>query len=117
MVEALTTATFKEKVFDFSTEKEWKFKGDKPAVVDFYATWCGPCKAVAPILDELSKEYEGKIDFYKVDTDAESELSSVFAIRSVPSLLFIPVSGPPQMAAGALPKNSFVDAFKDVFGI
>lgn len=117
MVEVLTTQSFKEKIFDYTTETNWKYKGTKPAIIDFYATWCGPCKAVAPVLDELSKDYEGKIDFYKVDTDAEMELSSAFGIRSVPSLLFIPADGEPQMAAGALPKHAFIDAFKEVLGV
>lgn len=117
MVEVLTAQSFKEKIFDYTAENDWKFKGSVPAVIDFYATWCGPCKAVAPVLDELSKEYSGKINFYKVDTDAERELSSMFGIRSVPSLLFIPLEGQPQMAAGALPKHSFVEAFKDVLGV
>lgn len=117
MVEVLTAQSFKEKIFDYTAENDWKFKGSVPAVIDFYATWCGPCKAVAPVLDELSKEYSGKINFYKVDTDAERELSSMFGIRSVPSLLFIPTEGQPQMAAGALPKHSFVEAFKDVLGV
>jgi len=117
MVEVLTTQTFKEKIFDYTAEKEWKYKGTKPAIIDFYATWCGPCKAVAPVLDELSKDYDGKIDFYKVDTDAEMELSAAFGIRSVPSLLFIPADGEPQMAAGALPKHAFIDAFKEVLGV
>ena len=117
MVEVLTTQSFREKIFDYETEQTWKYKGNKPAVIDFYATWCGPCKAVAPVIDELSKDYEGKIDFYKVDTDAEQEVSAAFGIRSVPSLLFIPAEGEPQMAAGALPKHAFIDAFKDVFNI
>lgn len=117
MVNVLTSESFKEKIFDYTTEEEWKFKGSRHTVVDFYATWCGPCKAVAPLLDELSKEYEGKIDFYKIDTDAEQEVSAAFGIRSVPSLLFIPASGTPQMTAGALPKHTFIEAFKDVFNI
>jgi thioredoxin len=117
MVEVLTTQSFKEKIFDYTEDKDWKYKGSKPALIDFYATWCGPCKAVAPVLEELSKEYEGKVEFYKVDTDAEQELSAAFGIRSVPSLLFIPSEGSPRMAAGALPKHAFVEAFKDIFGL
>ncbi len=117
MAEHLTKQSFIEKVFDYEKEKEWKFKGSIPAVVDFYADWCGPCKMVGPVIEELSKEYKGKIDFYKVDTEDQQELASVFGIRSIPSLLFIPVDGQPQMAAGALPKNSFESAFKDIFGV
>ena len=117
MVEHLTTATFKEKVFNFEASKEWKFEGDKPCLVDFYADWCGPCKMVAPILEELSTEYEGKLNIYKVNTDLEKELSSAFGIQSIPSLLFVPSNGQPQMAMGALPKDTFKKAFKEVLQI
>jgi thioredoxin len=82
--------------------------------VDFYADWCGPCKMVAPILEELAQEYSGKVHIYKVDTEQEQELASVFGIQSIPSLLFIPKEGQPQMAKGALPKDSFKQAIKDV---
>ncbi len=109
--------TFKTKVFDFEKNTEWKFEGDKPAVIDFYADWCGPCKMVAPVLEELSKEYEGKIDIYKVDTEAQQELASLFGIRSIPSILFIPMGDKPQMAAGALPKDTFKQAFADVLKV
>ncbi len=117
MIEYLTLETFKSKVFDFENNKDWKFEGDKPAIIDFYADWCGPCKMVAPILEELSKEYDGKLNIYKVDTEAEQELASVFGIRSIPSLLFIPMNDQPQMAMGALPKESFKQAFKEVLGV
>jgi len=117
MIEHLTLETFKQKVFNFEQNKEWKFEGDKPAIIDFYADWCGPCKMVAPILEELSKEYDGKLTIYKVDTEAEQELASVFGIRSIPSLLFIPKDAQPQMAQGALPKESFKQAFKEVLGV
>jgi thioredoxin len=116
-MEHLTKETFIEKVFDFENEKEWKFKGTLPAVIDFYADWCGPCKMVAPILEELSKEYNGKLDIYKVDTEAQQELAGIFGVRSIPSILFIPVGEQPQMAVGALPKNSFVSAFKDILKV
>jgi thioredoxin len=106
MSEHLTKETFLEKVFDYENSKEWSFKGDLPAVIDFYADWCGPCKMVAPIIEELSQEYTGKVDFYKVDTEAEQELAAAFGIQSIPSLLFIPKEGQPQMAAGALPKQT-----------
>lgn len=101
----MTTADFKEKVFNYDTEKEWKYTGNLPAIIDFYADWCGPCKQVAPILEELSKEYEGKLLIYKVDTEAELELSSVFGIQSIPTFLFIPVEGNPMLQPGAFPKN------------
>jgi len=113
-MEHLTLDSFKTKVFDFENNKEWKFEGDKPAIIDFYADWCGPCKMVAPILEELSKEYAGKVDIYKIDTEKEQELASVFGIRSIPSILFVPLNAQPQMAAGALPKNAFEQAIKDV---
>jgi len=106
----LTTEQFKNEVFDYTTEKEWKFKGDKPAIIDFYADWCGPCKAVAPILEELSDDFKDQVIIYKVDTEVERELSSVFQIRSIPSMLFIPMNKQPMMQAGALPK----DALKNV---
>lgn len=109
--------TFKAKVFDFEKNTDWKFEGTKPALIDFYADWCGPCKMVAPILEELSKEYEGKLDIYKIDTESEQELASMFGIRSIPSLLFIPLNDKPQMAMGALPKESFKQAFRDVLKV
>lgn len=110
----LTAAEFKQKVFNYETEKEWKFTGDVPVIIDFYADWCGPCKMVAPVLEELSKEYDGKVQIYKVDTEAEQELASVFGIRSIPSILFIPMDGKPQMSMGALPKESFVKAINEI---
>lgn len=101
----LTAEKFKSDIFDYTTETDWKFKGTQPAIIDFYADWCGPCKMVAPILEELSKEYAEKVVIYKVDTEAEMELSAVFGIQSIPSLLFIPMEGRPMMQKGALPKN------------
>lgn len=100
----LTAQKFKEEIFDYTAEKEWNYKGDKPAIIDFYADWCGPCKMVAPILEELSDEHPG-ITIYKVDTEVEQELSAVFQIRSIPSILFIPKDKQPMMQAGALPKH------------
>lgn len=114
MVEHLTKASFQEKVFNFETNKEWKFEGDKPAIIDFYADWCQPCKMVAPILEELADEYKEQIDIYKVDTEAEQELAAIFGIRSIPSILFCPADGQPQMAQGALPKDTFKQAINDV---
>jgi thioredoxin len=117
MIEHLTAETFKQKVFNYEVNREWKFEGDKPCIIDFYADWCGPCKMVAPILEELSKEFDGKMNVYKVDTEAERELSSVFGIQSIPSLLFVPQEGQPQMAMGALPKETFKQAFKEVLNV
>jgi thioredoxin len=101
----LSAQDFKDKIFDYETEPEWKYKGNQPAVVDFYADWCGPCKAVAPILEELSDQYKNQLVIYKIDTDKEMELSSLFGIQSIPTLLFIPVNGNPMIQKGALPKN------------
>ena len=117
MIEHLTATSFKEKVFNYEINKEWKFEGKKPAVIDFYADWCGPCKMVAPVLEELASEYTGKIDIYKVDTEKERELASVFGIQSIPSLLFIPLNGQPQMAMCAMPKKSFEQAFDEVLQV
>jgi thioredoxin len=110
----LTAQDFKEKVFDYEKGSEWKYKGDLPAIVDFYADWCQPCKMIAPILEELALDYAGKIVVYKVDTENEQELSSVFGIQSIPTLLFIPMEGKPQIAMGALPKQKFEIAIKDI---
>ncbi len=117
MLEHLTTETFKTKVFNFEQNKEWKFEGDLPCVIDFYANWCGPCKMVAPILDELQTEFKGKLNIYKVDTEDQRELSAMFGIQSIPSILFVPKDGQPQMAMGALPKDSFKQAFKEVLNV
>ena len=113
-MEHLTKETFLAKVFNFEENKEWKFEGNKPCIIDFYADWCQPCKALSPILEELSKEYEGKIDIFKVDTEAEQELAGAFGIRSIPSILFCPAEGQPQMAQGALPKETLISAINDV---
>jgi len=117
MAEHLTAETFKEKVFDYTKEKEWKYKGELPGIIDFYADWCQPCKMVAPIIEELAEEYKGKLNVWKVDTEAEQELAMVFGIQSIPSLLFIPVDGQPQMAAGALPKDTFKKVIKEELGV
>lgn len=113
-MEHLTKQTFQEKVFNYEKNKEWKFEGDKPCLIDFYADWCQPCKMVAPILEELATEYEGKINIYKVNTEEQQELAAAFGIRSIPSLLFCPKDEQPQMAAGALPKQSFIQAINDI---
>ena len=113
-MEHLTKQTFLDKVFNYEENKDWKFEGELPCIIDFYADWCGPCKMVAPILEELSKEYEGKINIYKVDTEVEQELAGAFGIKSIPSMLFCPKDGQPQMAQGALPKESLIQAIDDV---
>jgi len=113
-MEHLTKQTFLEKVFDYENKKEWEFSGERPCIIDFYADWCAPCRMVAPILEELAEEYKGKIDIFKIDTEAEQELAAVFGIRSIPSILFVPMNDRPQMAAGALPKESFKQAIDEV---
>ena len=111
----LTKAEFISKVADFENNpNEWKFLGERPAIIDFYATWCGPCKMLAPILDEIAEEYAGKIDVYKVNVDTEEELSALFGIRSVPTLLFVPMSGAPHMDQGALPKSTLKETIQNV---
>jgi thioredoxin len=117
MPEELTKASFQEKIFNYEENKEWKFEGKLPAIVDFWAEWCAPCRMVAPVLEELSREYEGKINIYKVNTENEQELAAAFGIQSIPSLLFIPTDGQPQMAAGALPKDAFVKIIDEVLKV
>ena len=105
MLEHLTKETFLSKVFNYETNKEWKFEGEKPCVIDFYADWCGPCKMVAPVLEELAKDFDGKIDIYKVNTEEEQELASVFGIRSIPSILFVPATGSASDGNGCIAKR------------
>ncbi len=114
---SLTDKTFKEKIFDYEKNKEWKYKGSKPAIVDFYATWCGPCRQLAPVLKQLQKEYGNTIQIYKVDTDKAPKVSRTFGIRSIPTLLFIPPKGKPRVAQGALPKATFIKAIKEVLEV
>ena len=114
MTENLTKQTFFEKVFNYEKNKDWMYEGKLPAIIDFL---CGPCKMIAPVLEELSDEYAGKINIYKVDTEAEQELAAAFAIRSIPSMLFIPMSEQPQMANGALPKQELHKLIKEVLKV
>ena len=113
-LEHLTKDTFKEKVFNFELNKEWKYEGTKPAIIDFYADWCGPCKMVSPILEDLKDEYADRLEIYKINTDEERELSAIFGIQSIPSILFIPITGQPQMAMGAIPKETFKKVIEEV---
>ena len=102
----LTKGGFLKRVADYENNpQEWKFLGDKPALIDFYASWCGPCKALSPVLDELAKEYAGKVDVYKVNVDDEQQLAEAFGIRSIPTLYFIPMNGEPQRTMGAMSKD------------
>lgn len=117
MTELLTKETFLEKVFNFEKNKEWTFEGKVPAIIDFYADWCGPCKMIAPILEELSEDYGDRLTIYKVDTEAQPELSAAFGIRSIPSLLFCPMDEAPQMANGALPKQEMERIIKEVLNV
>lgn len=111
----LTKAEFVKKVADIdASPTKWKYLGEKPCIIDFFADWCGPCKSIAPILEELANDYEGKIIIYKVNTEKEPEISSAFGIRSIPSLLFCPMHGTPQMAQGALPKQVFKQAIEEL---
>lgn len=111
----LTKEDFLQKVANYEENPEtWKYLGDKPCIIDFYADWCGPCKMIAPVLDELAEEYKNEIYIYKVDTEVEQELAAAFGIRSIPSILFCPLDSQPQMAQGALPKNSLVQAINVV---
>lgn len=111
----LTKEEFLKKVANYEANPtEWKYLGDKPAIIDFYASWCGPCKMIAPVLEELAAEYDGQIYVYKVDTEAEQELAAAFQIRSIPSILFVPMVGQPQMAQGAMPKAGFKEAIESV---
>lgn len=113
----LSTADFKKKVMDYEAHpEEWVYEGSRPAVIDFYATWCRPCKMMSPIVEQLAKDYAGKMDFYKVDIDKEQELSSVFGIQSIPTFLFIPMKGKPTAQMGAMQKEEFEKIIKEVMG-
>ena len=101
----LTTEQFLARIFDYKNEKDWKFKGNKPCVIDFYTTWCGPCKRLAPIMEEMSQKYCDQVVFYKADTERERELAYVFGINSIPQVLYIPVEGKPMLLKGLYPKD------------
>ncbi len=116
-MEHLNKDTFLKEVFNYEANKDWKFEGELPCIIDFYADWCQPCKQVAPILDELQEEYDGKINIYKINTEDEKNLAGMFGIQSIPSLLFVPKEGQPQMAVGALPKDTFKKAIADVLKV
>ena len=116
-MEILNKSTFKTKVFDFENNKDWNFSGIRPAIVDFYADWCAPCRALNPVLKEISEDYAGQIDVYKVNTEVDPELAALFDVRGIPAVLFIPASGMPTMSSGFMPKESFQRAIEQVFGI
>lgn len=111
----LTKAEFLKRVADVdASPTEWKYLGDKPCIIDFYADWCAPCKSIAPILEELAQDYQGEIYVYKINTEKEQELSAAFGIWSIPSILFCPMDETPQMAQGALPKHVFKQAIDEL---
>lgn len=112
-VTELTTEEFKNRVMDYDKNPTvWKYKGEKPAIIDFYATWCGPCKATAPIVEDIANEYTGKLDVYKVDVDQQEQLAALFGIQSIPTILFIPKEGTPKKSVGAMMKSQFEDVIQ-----
>lgn len=113
-MEYLTNETFKSKIFNYESKNEVEFKGDLPCIIDFYADWCGPCRMVSPILESLSEEYKGKINVYKIDTDKEIELAGAFGVSSIPTIMFVPKKGKPQVAIGALSKQAFVKGINEI---
>lgn len=117
MTKHLTYDEFKDQIFDLENETEWKYKGDKPAIIDFYADWCGPCKMIAPILEKLAEEYKNKVEIIKINTEEEHKLAAAFGIRSIPSLLFVPMNEEPQMAMGALPEETFRKVIKETLKV
>jgi len=116
-MESLTKQSFLQKVFNYEQNNEWKFEGELPCIIDFYADWCGPCKMVEPVLQELAEEYQGKLNIYRINTEDQQELAATFGIQSIPSLLFVPLNDKPQMAVGALPKDRLKKAMSEILNI
>lgn len=110
----MNSEMFKSKIMDYETSSEWNYKGDRPAIIDFYATWCGPCKATAPNVEKIAEEYDGKIDVYKVDVDQQQELAAVFGVQSIPTILFIPKTGTPAKNVGAMDYAQLKEAVNEV---
>ena len=113
----LTSETFKEQVFDYMNKKEWEYKGDKPAILDFYADWCGPCKMLAPHLEAIQKEYKGKIQIYKINTDENREVAGAFGIQSLPTIVFVPKEGQPQAVMGYRPQADLESIITEVLKV
>lgn len=116
-MKTLDKSSFIDKVFDFEASADWKFKGSRPAIIDFYADWCAPCRALGPVLEEVAKSYSDKVDVYKVNTEKSPELAAMFGVRGIPAILFIPQNGQPVMSSGFMPKESFDRAISEVFNI
>lgn len=116
-MEVLNIETFKSKIFDFEKNKDWNYSGELPAIVDFYADWCGPCRALSPVLEELAQEYKGKVNIYKVNTEETPELAALFGVRGIPALLFVPKTGEPAMSSGFTPKENLQQAISEIFGV
>ena len=117
LIEHLTIASFKQKVFDYEKNKAWKFAGDKPCIIDFYANWCGPCRILAPTIEQIAKEYHGKIYVYKVNVDEQPELANTFGISGIPAILFCPKTDKPQMSTGVISKADFDKTIKEVLKV
>lgn len=113
----LDADSFKEKVFNYETNTEWKYEGEVPAILDFYADWCGPCKMLSPVLESIQKEYNGKVQIYKIDTDKQRELASTFGIRSLPTIVFVPLKGEPQAAMGFRSKNDLETMISEILQV
>lgn len=116
-MKVLSAQEFKELIYDYEKNKDWKFKGSKPTIIDFYADWCGPCRMLSPILEDVQKKYAGLVDIYKVDTEASPEVSALFGIRGIPSILFIHPQEQPAMVSGVIPREGFDQAIEQIFNI
>lgn len=113
-MEYLTNAQFRAKIFDYQNKQEWENQNDKPVLIDFYADWCGPCTMLTPILENMEKNYGDRVDFFKVDADQEQELLQAFGVQSLPTMLFIPKEGQPQMAKGAVQPDKLKQAIEEI---